>query len=157
MSKQDAAPNPLRAQGRPRRDGRRRRARGTGHERAALQPIYAAMPLTADKNVQLATVLDPVTLLPKDWRTFRCPGSLTTPPCSERVKWNLIKAPVSVSAARLESWKKVFFFNARSAASRHTFGGPLIPTGMTPRHAPAACTCLAPCLPRFRFAAIRVH
>jgi carbonic anhydrase len=84
-----------------------------GAENAGLQPVFASMPAEAGASAQLATVLDPSALLPGDLRTYRYAGSLTTPPCSEGVRWNLVKAPVTVSAAQVESFKKLYFFNAR--------------------------------------------
>ena len=52
-------------------------------------------------------------LLPEDRRTFRYPGSLTTPPCSEGVKWLLMKTSVEVSSAQVQVLKDVVGYNAR--------------------------------------------
>jgi carbonic anhydrase len=41
---------------------------------------------------------DPNGLLPADLKVFNCPGSLTTPPCSEGVNWNVVVARMTVSA-----------------------------------------------------------
>ncbi|MBM3942088.1 MAG: hypothetical protein FJ316_04025 [SAR202 cluster bacterium] len=40
------------------------------------------------------------TLFPSDRRTFRYPGSLTTPPCSEGVAWHLFKTPFRLRRPR---------------------------------------------------------
>ena len=40
-------------------------------------------------------------------------GSLTTPPCSEDVTWFVLKHPVSVSAAEIEQFSKLYRNDAR--------------------------------------------
>ena len=40
-------------------------------------------------------------------------GSLTTPPCSEEVRWQVLKTPVEASAAQLAAFKKRYAMNAR--------------------------------------------
>lgn len=47
------------------------------------------------------TMLDASPLLPADRRLFRYDGSLTTPPCTEGVKWHVFAAPVTASAEQL--------------------------------------------------------
>ncbi|MGB3614907.1 MAG: carbonic anhydrase family protein, partial [Elainellaceae cyanobacterium] len=52
-------------------------------------------------------------LLPEERRLFRYFGSLTTPPCSEIVKWVVFQTPVEVSSAQIEAFKRTFTPNAR--------------------------------------------
>jgi carbonic anhydrase len=40
-------------------------------------------------------------------------GSLTTPPCSEGVAWQVLKTPVEISKAQIQAFKKIFKMNAR--------------------------------------------
>jgi len=40
-------------------------------------------------------------------------GSLTTPPCSESVAWQVLKTPVELSKNQIASFKKIFAMNAR--------------------------------------------
>lgn len=35
-------------------------------------------------------------------------GSLTTPPCSESVHWNVLAAPVALSAAQVAAFRELF-------------------------------------------------
>lgn len=51
------------------------------------------------------TEIDWASLLPSDLRTVRYDGSLTTPPCSEGVKWVLMTAPVEVKESTITSFK----------------------------------------------------
>ena len=39
---------------------------------------------------------------------FTYEGSLTTPPCSEGVRWVVLSKPSEVSQAQLDKWKAVF-------------------------------------------------
>jgi carbonic anhydrase len=38
---------------------------------------------------------------------------LTTPPCSEGVRWHIAKQPVEVSAAQLAAFRTLYRMNAR--------------------------------------------
>ena len=44
-------------------------------------------------------------LLPTDLHYYRFNGSLTTPPCTEGVRWMVLKTPVTVSKAQVEHFK----------------------------------------------------
>jgi carbonic anhydrase len=57
--------------------------------------------------------IDANQLLPEDKNYYTLEGSLTTPPCSEGVKWVVLKQPMSISAEQLALYKKVFSHNAR--------------------------------------------
>jgi carbonic anhydrase len=84
-----------------------------GEYNADLEPIWTAMPGQSGDEVALAEQFDVNQVLPEDRRTFRCPGSLTTPPCSEGVSWLLMKTPVSISQAQVDECEDLYFFNAR--------------------------------------------
>ena len=58
-----------------------------------------------DKNPIDAKALN--ALLPKDRDYYRFNGSLTTPPCTEGVRWLVMKKPITLSAAQIETFKKV--------------------------------------------------
>ena len=84
-----------------------------GSFNSQLEPIWAVMPDSAGSEVTMETLVDIDRLLPQDRRTDRYPGSLTTPPCSEGSKWNLMKTPISVSSGQVDTFKALYFFNAR--------------------------------------------
>lgn len=54
--------------------------------------------------------LEPVT---QDSEVYQYDGSLTTPPCTEGVKWSVVKDPAFVSADTFAGAKAVLGFNAR--------------------------------------------
>jgi carbonic anhydrase len=53
------------------------------------------------------------TLFTADKRTCRCPGSISTPPCTEGVGWRRFKTPVEMSAT--QTFKGISGFNSRHA------------------------------------------
>ncbi len=48
--------------------------------------------------------LNPYKIMPKKKSSFRYDGSLTTPPCSEGVKWVVLKKPISLSPDQLKNF-----------------------------------------------------
>ena len=56
-------------------------------------------------------------LLPRaldDYFTYS--GSLTTPPCTESVRWIVLRRPVEVSKAQIAAFRGLFAMNARPVA-----------------------------------------
>lgn len=58
-------------------------------------------------------VFDPADLLPENREYYRYAGSLTTPPCSEGVRWHVLHAPIELSAEQIEEFQAIFPMNAR--------------------------------------------
>ena len=52
-------------------------------------------------------------LLPIDQSTYRYSGSLTTPPCTEGVKFNIFSKPITMSAKQIEAFEKAYDGNNR--------------------------------------------
>jgi len=77
-----------------------------GAENAALKELWAVMPTEVGKHHEIdAKHLD--ALLPKERDYYRFNGSLTTPPCTEGVRWLVMKKSVTLSKAQIETFKKV--------------------------------------------------
>jgi carbonic anhydrase len=57
------------------------------------------MPTKAGDKRAIPTGFNAAALLPTDRSYFRFEGSLTTPPCSEGVRWLVLRTAVSVSRA----------------------------------------------------------
>jgi carbonic anhydrase len=83
----------------------------------AAAPAYDAildrMPPEEGGRLPTREAVDPTDLLPEDRRTFRYDGSLTTPPCSEGVKWNVIRATQSLSGSQLGKYRALYDGNRR--------------------------------------------
>lgn len=79
-----------------------------GEAKAALRPIWEAMPKEGGEQAELELAVNPAQLLPTGRDYYRFPGSLTTPPCSEGVQWLLLKQPTQASKEQLEAFKALF-------------------------------------------------
>jgi carbonic anhydrase len=85
-----------------------------GEENAVLSPVWKAIPVQKAELETVASVqVDIAQLLPSDRKIFRYFGSLTTPPCSEIVKWVVFQEPIPVSTAQVAQFKAIFPLNAR--------------------------------------------
>jgi len=77
-----------------------------GEENKALTELWDKMPQNVgDKNPIDAKALN--ALLPKERDYYRFNGSLTTPPCTEGVRWLVMKKPVTLSKSQVETFAKV--------------------------------------------------
>ena len=76
------------------------------HDGAKIWDTLAIAEYVAEANPEAG-------LLPADRRYFRFMGSLTTPPCSEDVLWNVLATPVELSAQQLAAFRTLFEMNAR--------------------------------------------
>ena len=85
-----------------------------------LAPIWTHMPHAAGPEVKISgTTISPVDLLPNDRRYFRYLGSLTTPPCSQKVIWSVFRSPVQASSRQVGQFAQMFPMNARPLQPLH--------------------------------------
>jgi carbonic anhydrase len=75
-----------------------------------LGKLWEKMPNKAGDKSQLPTGLSVSQLLPKERDYYRFNGSLTTPPCSEGVRWFVMKKPATASKAQIEQFSKAVGF-----------------------------------------------
>lgn len=57
--------------------------------------------------------IDATDLLPESLASFRYSGSLTTPPCSEDVRWLLLRTPIEASKEQIARFQTIYFGNNR--------------------------------------------
>ncbi|HEB79270.1 MAG TPA: carbonic anhydrase family protein, partial [Rhodospirillales bacterium] len=82
-----------------------------GAKNNALAPVWSIMPRA--KGEASGGVVSPINLLPNNKSFFRYRGSLTTPPCSQKVIWTMFRTPVEMSGAQIDRFSSIFPNNAR--------------------------------------------
>lgn len=91
---------------------------GDAHE--AFAAIQEHMPTEPDGSQHADGVtVDASHLLPADRLSYRYDGSLTTPPCSEGVRWLLLTDPIALSEAQIAAFERVFEGNNRPVQPLH--------------------------------------
>ncbi|MCE2573641.1 carbonic anhydrase [Motilimonas eburnea] len=77
-----------------------------GEANPALTSLWQAMPMHPGEKVSLKKVqIDLNDLLPKQRSYYHFLGSLTTPPCSEGVKWLVMQQPITASEQQIAAFK----------------------------------------------------
>jgi carbonic anhydrase len=91
-----------------------------GKANAEFDKIWAHVPSKHNEEKALAGTLDLGKLLPSKTTHYHYMGSLTTPPCSEGVNWNVLNTPMSLSKEQLAAFKKLYSNNFRPVQSLHS-------------------------------------
>jgi carbonic anhydrase len=85
-----------------------------GEKNRVLAQVWGkSLPKSQGKEIALKAPIDLNGLLPADRSAYRYLGSLTTPPCSEGVKWIVMKSSVTMTTKQIAAFKKLFPMNAR--------------------------------------------
>lgn len=72
-----------------------------GAENPFVQSLWDRMPVVANSTMQVSgQSINVINMLPETKDYFSWTGSLTTPPCTEGVKWMLLQEPVQISKAQ---------------------------------------------------------
>ena len=85
-----------------------------GSHNAAFEPVWANLP--KQKGVEThypAIAVDVDALVPKARTSYRYEGSLTTPPCSEGVKWIVMTTAIQLSPAQIAAFTQLVAKNNR--------------------------------------------
>lgn len=83
-----------------------------GKSNAAFAQVMAVAP-KAEGAAAAQPVIDIAAFLPASRSLYRYEGSLTTPPCSEVVDWNVFATPIEVGQADIDAFRAIFPMNAR--------------------------------------------
>jgi carbonic anhydrase len=84
-----------------------------GAENAALKDVWAHLPAEKADAMTVDGMVMAADLLPQVQTTYRYAGSLTTPPCSEGVAWNVMTTPIEMSEAQLDAFSAIVEANNR--------------------------------------------
>ncbi|HEY3299833.1 MAG TPA: surface-adhesin E family protein [Methylophilaceae bacterium] len=82
-----------------------------GKENEGLTRLWEQLPAEEGPPASIKSRVLPTDLIPKNPTYFRFSGSLTTPPCSEGVRWVLMKTPMTASKEQIEAFKKAMHHN----------------------------------------------
>ncbi|WP_394953879.1 carbonic anhydrase [uncultured Helicobacter sp.] len=83
-----------------------------GKAHSELQKIIANAPKKSGASGKL-TRINPENLLPKSRAYYAFDGSLTTPPCSQKVQWVVLGEPISASKKQIDALHKIMHDNSR--------------------------------------------
>jgi carbonic anhydrase len=87
---------------------------------ALLSTLFAKLPATAGKTVKVDDLVNAGGLLPADHGYWTYMGSLTTPPCTEGVRWFVFQQPVTLSRTQLRTFTAIFSkVNTRPVQDAH--------------------------------------
>lgn len=78
-----------------------------GEANPLLATLWQQMPAHAGEKSALSKSVNVADLLPHDHSYYRFAGSLTTPPCSENVRWLVLKQPMTASKTQIEQFAKL--------------------------------------------------
>lgn len=85
-----------------------------GAENPLLAGIWPHLPERPGESTTLRSAsLSPADLLPADRASWRYPGSLTMPPCTEGVEWVVLRSLVEASAEQVASFRAILSGNNR--------------------------------------------
>jgi carbonic anhydrase len=84
-----------------------------GESQAVIEQLWQHLPAGKGTSEDHDIWINAADLLPKNHAYFSYSGSLTTPPCSEGVSWNVLKNPTPVSLAQIASFEQFYQVNAR--------------------------------------------
>ncbi len=86
----------------------------SGDINTAFNLFWAYLPPVSGEPKQIENItLNASDLLPSKKHTYRYNGSLTTPPCTEGVKWFVLTTPIEMSEAQIAAFKAIFNGNNR--------------------------------------------
>jgi carbonic anhydrase len=84
-----------------------------------LATLWPHLPTNAGTTEKVAEMVNPGGFLPADRGYWTYEGSLTTPPCSEGVRWFVFEQELSLSRDQLRAFANLYKVNTRSAQDAH--------------------------------------
>lgn len=79
----------------------------SGAENAGLAKVWHQMPALSGEKKALSAKFDVSDMIPAARDYYRFNGSLTTPPCSEGVRWLVLKTAATASQAQIDAFSKI--------------------------------------------------
>jgi len=80
-----------------------------GESNPILSKIWGKFPLKRGEKIDFTLTPEDVNaLIASNKNYYKFTGSLTTPPCSEEVKWHVIKKPLTISKAQVKQFFDIY-------------------------------------------------
>ena len=91
-----------------------------GAKNSFIQTLWDNIPhkVGEEKSVEHVKI-NAQDLLPASKKYYKYSGSLTTPPCTEGVDWNIMVAPIEVSKDQIDKFRTFYKMNARPTQPLH--------------------------------------
>jgi len=86
---------------------------------ALLTTLWDHLPHTAGKSETIADMINPGGFLPTDRGYWTFDGSLTTPPCTEGVRWFVFEQDQTMSRRQMRMFHSIFPVNSRPLQEVH--------------------------------------
>lgn len=90
-----------------------------GAPNAMLAALWEHLPIKAGSSERVNEDVDPGGFLPEDRGYWTFMGSLTTPPCTEGVRWFVFEDPITISRAQLRAFADLFPVSSRPLQDTH--------------------------------------
>lgn len=78
-----------------------------------LAMLWPHLPAKAGTKTQVSAMVNPGGLLPGDRSYWTYMGSLTTPPCTEGVRWFVLQSEVNISRRQFDAFTALYKLNSR--------------------------------------------
>jgi carbonic anhydrase len=88
-----------------------------GNANPVVQKLWDNLSAQEGRIANIPGDLNPAALLPAEQSYYTFSGSLTTPPCSEGVRWFVLKTPMNISAEQERMFAFLYPGNARPLQS----------------------------------------
>jgi carbonic anhydrase len=90
-----------------------------GEPNATLATLWQHLPTTPGATNKVTDMVNPGGLLPGDRGYWTYMGSLTTPPCTEGVRWFVFEQPITISREQLRAFGDLYKINSRPVQDTH--------------------------------------
>jgi carbonic anhydrase len=96
-----------------------RLAMDRGSPNAVLAMLWPHLPKKAGTSERIAEMVNAGGFLPADRGYWTYMGSLTTPPCTEGVRWFVFEEEISLSLEQVRAFEMLFRMNSRPLQDAH--------------------------------------
>jgi carbonic anhydrase len=90
-----------------------------GNANAVLATLWEHLPKTAGQTEKVPDLVNAGGLLPADRGYWTYTGSLTTPPCTEDVRWFVFEQEISIGRDQSRAFAALFKINSRPLQDAH--------------------------------------